>query len=160
MLTVLAPQDALPGGHYAMVLHSPDAKSTLQETGAAIQTNVGTLVYITVPGDIKQDARIDRFTAPSFSEYGPIPFNNIITNLSDIHIKPLGSIKITNWLGGKTADLLLEDKNIFPYTTRNFENLLDKKYLFGRYKAQFLAGYGTNGQALAATLYFWVIPWK
>ncbi len=160
MLSVLAPNDALPGGHYAMVLYSPDSSNSIDGTGAAIQTNVGSLIYITVPGNIKQDARIDRFTAPKFSEFGPINFSTIITNLSDIHIKPLGAIKITNWLGGKTADLTLEDKNVFPYTTRSFENTLDKKYLFGRYKAQFLAGYGTNGGALAATLYFWVIPWR
>jgi predicted MFS family arabinose efflux permease len=30
----------------------------------------------------------------------------------------------------------------------------------GRYKAQLQAGYGTTGNALMATLFFWVIPWR
>lgn len=160
MITIIAPEDALAGGHYSMVLHSPKNESVLTESGSFIDTNVGTLVYITVPGDIKEDARVTEFSAPSFSEYGPISINTIIANLSDIHITPAGSIKITNWLGGKTADIPLSQTNIFPNTAREFENTLNRKWLFGRYSATLNAGYGTTGQALSAVLFFWVIPWK
>ena len=160
MMTVIAPANATPGGHYAMILHTPGEQVSLTDTGAAVIANVGTLVYITVPGDIRQDARVDSFSAPDFSEFGPINFKSIITNLSDIHIKPQGFIKVTNWLGGNTVNLPLEDTNIFPYTSREFINKLDKKFLFGRYKAQLSAGYGTAGGALLATIYFWVIPWR
>jgi hypothetical protein len=160
MVTVIAPEDALPGGHYAMVLHSPKNESVLSETGSFIETNVGTLVYITVPGNITENAQVRDFSAPNFSEYGPIPFKTIIANLSDIHITPAGSIAIKNWFGGKTADLALETVNIFPNTSREYQNILSKKWLFGRYSATLNAGYGTTGQALAATVFFWVIPWK
>ena len=160
MITIIAPDDALAGGHYSMVLHSPKNESVLTESGSFIDTNVGTLVYITVPGDIKEDARVTEFSAPPFSEYGPISINTIIANLSDIHITPAGSIKITNWLGGKTADIPLSQTNIFPNTAREFENTLNRKWLFGRYSATLNAGYGTTGQALSAVLFFWVIPWR
>lgn len=160
MITIIAPEDALAGGHYSMVLHSPKNESVLTESGSFIDTNVGTLVYITVPGDIKEDARVTEFLAPSFSEYGPISISTIIANLSDIHITPAGSIKITNWLGGKTADIPLSQTNIFPNTAREFENTLNRKWLFGRYSATLNAGYGTTGQALSAVLFFWVIPWR
>jgi len=159
-ITILAPDDALPGGHYAMILHTPEASALLDSTGAAIQTNVGTLVYITVPGDITENAQVKKFTAPRFSEFGPIDFETIVTNLSDIHIAPLGAISVKNWFGQKTATLPLEKINIFPYTSRTLENTLDRKWLFGRYQAQLNAGYGTTGNALIATLYFWVIPWR
>ena len=160
MLTIITPDDALPGGHYAMILHSPKNESVLTSTGSFIETNVGTLLYITVPGDIKEKALIKEFTAPFFSEYGPINFNTIVTNLSDIHITPAGSIAIKNWFGGKTADLALTPTNIFPNTSRSLQNTLAQKWLFGRYTAQLNAGYGTTGQMLAATIIFWVIPWK
>lgn len=160
ILTILAPEDAAPGGHYAMVLHSPKNEVALTETGAAIETYVGTLVYITIPGDITQDASVREFSAPRFSEYGPIDFKSIITNLSDIHISPVGSIAVKSWLGLPTANLPLEKLNIFPYTNREFQNTLNKKFLFGRYQAKLNAAYGTSGGLLAATLYFWVIPWK
>ena len=161
-LTVMPPVDALPGGHYAMVLHSPDSSANFSSTGAAIKTQVGTLVYVTIPGDIKEDALLKKFEAPKFSEFGPIDFNSTIENLSDIHIKPFGSINITNIFGGKVAklDLNSDSTNIFPYTSRDFKSTLPKKWLFGRYKADLNALYGTTGQLLSSTLYFWVIPWR
>lgn len=159
-LSVLAPDDAIPGGHYAMVLHSPKNEIVLNATGSSIETNVGTLVYITVNGDIKQDARITDFSAPTFLEYGPVDFTATIRNESDIHINPIGHIAISDSFGKNVINLPLNNLNIFPYTSRTFENKLDQKWLFGRYKASLQAGYGTAGGLLAATIFFWVIPWK
>jgi len=143
-----------------MIIHHPDKTSSLTSTGASIQANVGTLVYITIPGNIQQNATVQKFTAPGFSEFGPIDFKSTIKNSSDIHIQPAGSITITNWFGGKTAQLALEPTNIFPYTARDFQNTLNKKWLFGRYKANLQAIYGTAGGLVTATIFFWVIPWR
>lgn len=159
-LTVMPPENALPGGHYTAVVYSPETGSIGNNTGASVQTNVGTLVYVTIPGDINQKATVQSFSAPKFSEFGPIDFKATIKNSSDIHIQPVGSITIKNWLGGKTAQLNLEQTNIFPYTTRNFQNTLDKKWLFGRYQANLNAVYGTAGSLVTATIFFWVIPWR
>ena len=160
VLTVIVPEDALAGGHYAMVLHTPQNDISIDQTGAAVETNVGTLVYITIPGDITENAQIKDFSAPKFSEYGPIDFKTIITNLSDIHITPAGSINIYNAFGIKTSQIKLDNTNIFPYTSREFLNTLDRKLMLGRYKAQINAAYGTTGQLLSATLFFWVLPYK
>jgi hypothetical protein len=159
-LTILPPKNALPGGHYAMIVHHPSKTASLDSTGASIQANVGTLVYITIPGDIKQNAIVQKFSAPSFSEFGPVDFSTTIKNSSDIHIQPVGAITIKNWFGGKTAQINLEPTNIFPYTTRDFQNTLNKKWLFGRYSANLQAVYGTAGGLITATLFFWVIPWR
>jgi hypothetical protein len=160
ILTVIAPDNALIGGHYAMVLHTPQNDISMTQTGAAVQTNVGTLVYITVPGNINENASIKDFSAPRFSEYGPIDFKTIITNLSDIHITPAGAINIYNTLGLQTAQIKLDNTNIFPYTSREFLSTLQRKLMLGRYKAQLNAVYGTTGQLLTATIFFWVIPYK
>lgn len=159
-LTILPPANALPGGHYAAVVYSPESGSIGNTTGASIQTNVGTLVYVTVPGDINQKATVQSFTAPKISEFGPIDFKATIKNSSDIHIQPVGSITIKNWFGGKTAQLSLDNTNIFPYTTRDFQNTLDKKWLLGRYQATLNAIYGTAGGLITSTIFFWVIPWR
>lgn len=160
IVTIMVPSDAIPGGHYAMILHSPQVEGILDDSGASIKTNVGTLVYVTVPGNIKQDAKITEFVGPTFAEYGPVDFKSVIENLSDIHITPSGAVTVTNMLGGKTAQLALDETNIFPYTSRTFQNQLNKKWLFGRYKAQLSAAYGTAGSVVTATIFFWVIPWK
>ena len=158
--TVMPPENALSGGHYAAIVYSPDSAYIGNNTGASIQTKVGTLVYITIPGDISQNAIIQSFSAPKFSEFGPIDFNATIKNSSDIHIQPVGSITIKNWFGGKTAQLNLDPTNIFPYTTRDFQSTLNKKWLFGRYQATLNAVYGTAGGLISATIFFWVIPWR
>ena len=160
-LTVLPPANALPGGHYAAVVYSPKSNSLYSSaTGASIQTNVGSLIYVTVPGDINQKATIQSFTVPGFSEFGPIDFKATIKNSSDIHIQPVGAITIKNWFGGKTAQLNLDSTNIFPYTSRDFQNTLNKKWLFGRYKATLQTVYGTAGDLITANIFFWIIPWR
>ena len=160
MVTIIAPENPTAGGHYAMVLHSPKNQATLSETGSAIETYVGTLLYVTVPGNIKESARISDFSAPGFLEFGPVTFKTTIANFSDIHIAPVGQIDIKNWFGGRTASLSLDSLNIFPGTSRQFLSTLNKKWLFGRYTATLEAGYGTTGQALTAALVFWIIPWR
>jgi hypothetical protein len=160
IVSIVAPDDATAGGHYTMILHTPQNQTMLDQSGALIETNVGTLLYITVPGDIKEKALVADFSAPRFLEYGPVNFKTIVNNLSDIHISPIGQITIKNILGLTTATLDLDRTNIFPYTSREFQNVLNKKWLFGRFQATLNAGYGTTGQALIASLFFWVIPWK
>lgn len=159
-LTVLPPTNALPGGHYAAVVYSPDSLASFNTTGASVQTNVGTLVYVTIPGDINQKASVQSFSAPKFSEFGPIDFKATVKNSSDIHIQPKGAITVKNLFGREVDKLQLTETNIFPYTTRDFTNTLNKKWLFGRYRANFEAYYGTAGGLIAATLFFWVIPWR
>ena len=160
-LTVMPPKNALPGGHYAMVVQSPEGKTTLNTTGSFIQPRVGTLVYITIPGDITQKAVIKNFSAGKFFEFGPIDFATTIQNLSDIHIKPAGNITITNMIGMKSFVQFNKDgNNIFPGKTRDFENQLNKKWLFGRYKAELNAAYGSASGVATAVIFFWVIPWR
>lgn len=85
---ILAPQTALPGGHYATVLYSPDKSQTIQSgSGSSIDPRAGTLISVTIPGDIKEDAKVTKFKLPSFQEYGPVNVLTTITNLSDTHIK-------------------------------------------------------------------------
>lgn len=160
VITIITPEDALAGGHYAMILHTPNNQTIISQTGASIETNVGTLLYLTVSGNITENASIKEFSAPKFSEYGPINFKTIITNLSDLHITPAGSISIYNMLGSKTDQIELKNTNIFPYTSREFISTLKQKLLLGRYQAKLTAAYGTTGQVLAATIFFWVIPYK
>jgi hypothetical protein len=159
-LTAIIPDNALPGGHYAMVLHSPQNTTVLSETGSLIETNVGTLVYVVVPGDIKESAFIKDFSAPNFSEYGPINFKAQITNLSDVHITPVANILISDIFGFKTASLPLGKLNIFPYASRSYQQSLTTKLLIGRFKAMLTASYGTNGQVANSTIFFWVMPWR
>lgn len=159
-LIVIVPEDALPGGHYAAVAYESTDQGESEGSSSQIVPSVATLVYLNVNGDITEDALVRKIDVPKFSEYGPININTEITNLSDTHIKPLGAIKIYNLFNRPSTVLNLEELNIFPNGSRIYENTWNKKWLFGRFKAELSAVYGTQGQLLTAFVYFWVIPWK
>lgn len=160
-ITIVVPDKATAGGHYAMVLQTPDnADTTINGTGSIVTTRVGTLLYITVPGNIKEDAKITNFSGPTFLEYGPVNFSSTFVNLSDVHIIPAGSITITDLLGLKVGQVYLPETRIFPLTQRNIDVTYSAKWLLGRFRAELNAIYGTQGQLLTATLFFWVIPWR
>ena len=56
-----------------MITYQPgDPKSgDLKDTGSLIGHRTGTLLYVTVPGDITQDALVKKFSTDKFHEYGP-----------------------------------------------------------------------------------------
>ncbi|MFC1711693.1 hypothetical protein ACFLZ1_03855 [Patescibacteria group bacterium] len=161
-LVITVPEDALPGGHYAMVLHEPSKEGLLNSgSSAEISQKVGTLVYLMVEGPITEKAELVKFTPDKyFKEYGPVDFEALIRNLSDIHIRPITNIAVYNMLGQNSALLNLDEVNIFPFKTRSFQSQFPGKWHLGRYKAVLTAGYGTQGNKLTGVLYFWIIPWK
>ncbi len=160
-ITVTAPANALPGGHYAMITYRPNPNLTrgeLKDTGAQIGQRTGTLLYATVPGHITQDALIKKFTAPQFTEYGPIDFYLQVENLSDIHIQPTGTITIKDIFGKKVETLKVDMENIFPYASRQLVTQWQQKLGYGRYQADLNLAYGSQGDLLTASIYFWLFP--
>jgi len=161
-LVITVPSDALPGGHYAIITHSPLSEGLIgQGSGAKVSQKVGTLVYLKVEGDISEDANIIRFEADkNLAEYGPVKLTTEIKNLSDVHIQPKAKITIYNTLNQIAAKIPLDKVNIFPFQSRLYQVEFPNKWHFGRYKAVLEATYGTRGKALTGLIYFWIIPWK
>lgn len=155
------PLDAKPGGHYAAVVYEPTNLLGVTGTGTAVNTQLGTLFYVNVEGPITEDATILKFSANSFQEYGPVKISTEIKNLSDLHIRPTGSITVKNIFGQNVASANLDEHNIFPEASYLYTNNLGKKFMVGKYTANLYASYGTlNNRALIATVSFFVFPWK
>lgn len=155
------PVDARPGGHYAAVVYEPTNLLGVTGTGTAVNTQLGTLFYVNVEGPITEDAKILQFRANTFQEYGPVKISTEIKNLSDLHIRPNGTITVKNIFGQKVASANLDEHNIFPEASYLYANALGKKFMAGRYTANLYASYGAlNNRALIATVSFFVFPWK
>ena len=160
-VVILVPDDALPGGHYASVYFTPVEGGLAQgESGSGIETKLASLLSVFVEGPVSEIAYVRKFFAPRFQEYGPVVIATQIENQSDSDITPKGTITVKDFLGKTLATFKLEERRIFPFAIRSFENKIEKKWLFGRYKGVLTASYGQTGQALVAYLYFWVIPWR
>lgn len=169
MINVLieVPEDALPGGHYAMITHQPNAEglSAGESVGAVdsasgISQRVGTLMYLIVEGDINEEAFIREFNIPNFSEYGPVPFSYTVENASDIHITPKTKVEITDMFGRKVDEIVVGEKNVFPMMNRDFEGEWEQVWGYGKYDAQATMSFGTAGKIVVAKTSFWLIPIK
>jgi len=157
--SIVVPVDAEPGGHYATIMASA-AGTTPGTTGLAFTQKTGSLVLLTVTGEIKEGLLIREFKVPRFSEYGPIPFKIRFENTGTVHVKPIGFISISNIFDKKIIDLPFPYHNIYPGKIRTIETNWDKKWLFGKYTATLVGNYGLNNTPFTALTSFWVIPWK
>lgn len=158
---ISVPEDALPGGHYAMVTHEPNYGSNdtdIEDAASQVSQKVGTLLYLKVAGAINEEAFIRDFSAPQFSEYGPVPFTYTIENQSDIHIAPKMRIDIKNMFGTTVSSLEVESKNVFPLMSRDFETQWDQIWGIGPYTAELTTSFGENGQVIMAKTSFWLLP--
>lgn len=165
-VVIKVPENALPGGRYAMIMHEPriteeaDAKNGKTAGQTGVTQRVGTLVYLRVAGDVKEEAFLRNIKIPSFQEFGPVPITFSVENLSDIHIAPVTSIVIKDIFGMEKGKVTVPSQNIFPYTMREFTANWDRVWGFGRYSAEITVEYGEKHQIATGTAYFWLIPVK
>lgn len=160
-LYIQVPGNASPGGHYFAATFKPVGEGALTTSGASINTVIGSLVYLTVEGKVKESARIISFFTKPLSEFGPIPFTTEIHNFGDIHVSPKASVEVKDLFGRKAFSFALDNLNIFPGVSRIYKNSWEVKWLFGRYVADLKGYYGAGNKfPLAASLVFWVIPYK
>jgi len=156
---IQVPGDARPGGHYAAIVYAPETKAGATGTGSTVNSQLGSIFYITVNGPIKEQALITKFFANPFQEYGPVNVLTQLKNLGDLHIAPKGTVTVTGLFFNQTQNL--PTHNIFPQASRDFSNAFGQTLMVGRYKAVLLASYGVNNNLpLMATVYFWIFPWR
>jgi hypothetical protein len=175
------PKNAEPGGHYATLFFSnqlPDSKDSV-----GIEQKVGILFLLKIDGDIKESGKIKEFRIGGgdryFFEYTPLTFEVRFENLGNVHLKPQGTIDISNMRNRKVAELAVNKEsiggNVLPQSVRKFESAWEenqslpqtffekakyewKNFRFGRYKADLKLVYGSHGEIVDARLYFWMIP--
>jgi hypothetical protein len=156
---IQVPQNARPGGHYAALVYTPIVTKGVTGSGSTVNSQMGSLFYVTVNGPIHEQALISKFFANPFQEYGPVDVLTQIRNLGDLHIAPQGTVTVSGLFFNQTQNLPIH--NIFPEAARDFQNTFGQTFMLGRYKAVVLASYGnSNNLPLMATVYFWVFPWK
>jgi len=152
---ITVPKDAEPGGHYASVLFQVGGVVT--PGSAAVNQRVGSLVLLRVSGNVSEDSQIETFEAPKYSQKGPITFDLRLKNNGNVHIRPKGTIVITNILGKKVEEIPLRGANVLPGATRKMDTVWEKQNLIGYYTATLVATYGQQNLPLTAATKFTVI---
>ncbi|KPJ71220.1 hypothetical protein AMJ50_02885 [Parcubacteria bacterium DG_74_3] len=160
--TISVPENAEPGGHYGTILATTRFITGPEMTGTTIAQRIGALVLLSVSGEVNEELVVKDFSAPDYSEYGPISFLIRFENKGTIHVKPRGFVTITDWLGNKVADVEFPQRNVLPNAVRKIEVSWDKKWLWaGKYTATLNGSYGmANTPFSTAVITFWAFPWK
>lgn len=166
-ITMTVPGNASPGGHYGVVRFTGTPPG-IEGTGVSLSASIGQLILVNISGNVTESAKIAEIFASQnnersgFFEYGPITLVERIENTGNVHIKPSGTVRVTNMFGKETASFSLNENggNILPSSIRKFEQQVDKKLLFGRYTIQVDAVYGADNKITTGSSTFWVIPYK
>jgi len=158
---ITVPKGAEPGGHYAALFSSSDMETT-DEQGSAISitSRVGCLFLITVSGNIVEEGNLSPIEAPFFAEYGPLEIGLVFNNTGNVHLRPMGRIVITNFLGQTVAEIPVKEWVVLPESSRRNLVEWDQHYLFGRYSVRAEITYGAEGQQVIVSDNLWAIPWK
>lgn len=164
---ITAPIGAEPGGHYGVIFFTPtvlNPASLTSSSGVTAIPQIGSLILVTVPGEISYNGEIAEFTSGKKLYINSTNVIDLITrfqNLGNTHVKPAGDISIKNAFGKEIANLAVNEKagNVLPNSIRKFTNDWTKKYGFGWYRADIKLISG-NGLSYSQELLFWIIPWK
>jgi hypothetical protein len=154
--TIKAPTDAA-GGHFGSFIFSvqPDKPNG---NAASVAQEIASLFLVKVNGPVDEKLDIKAFTAPSFSEFGPIDLGVNFTNSGNVYVKAFGIVNVTDMFGHKVADIVIPGTNIFPGADRVLKAHLKNRFLFGNYNATAIMYYGSQNQTLTATTAFFVFP--
>lgn len=166
-VTINVPNDASPGGHYG-VIRFTGTPPEVDESAVSLSASIGTLALITVSGDIQEQASIEEiYTSQnnerrSVFEYGPVSTITRFKNDGNVHVQPSGTITVTDMFGRTVESFKFNESqgNVLPQSIRKFENVLNKKLLFGRYKVTADIVYGSNNTIVSGATTFWAVPYK
>jgi len=154
------PLNAEPGGHFGSIIFKIGGAAPPQ-TGAAVSQELGALVLLRVAGETEEKASLESFSAEKdFLEYGPVGFAVRVRNEGNVHLKPTGTITISNLFGKEVAQLEIEPRNVLPEAVRRLSATWDQRLLLGRYTATASLTYGNQGQILTASTTFFGFPYK
>ncbi len=169
-VTISIPTDAQPGGLYGSVVISTvtTGKEQVLEGQSSAGTNpiitrIGSLLFIRVAGDVKENLELKKFSLKNDSHIigsGPVNFDLLYANNGTVHENPKGFIYIKNIFGAEIGKVEVEPWFVLPDSLRQREVLWRSPFLFGRYVATAEINKGYNAQKDSVSVTFWVIPWK
>lgn len=173
VVPIKVPMNAEPGGHYAVIRFTGTTPAG-ESQQVALSASIGSLVLLKVAGDIQQSATVEdfysatqKFEKSSFFESPPLSLVARIRNSGNIHIKPSGTVVVTDMFGkevstarmnGDPSDAKNTPGSILPQSVRRFD-VPQKEGWFGRYTANMTLNYG-DGKVLEKTTSFWVVPYR
>jgi len=169
------PSDAEPGGHFS-VLFFQDAAESPPGQGVKPSYRIGSLILVTVSGEIVREANIRALSVESdfFSLWGPpaggeagwpardIRYHLEVENTGNVHLTVQASLSYRSKFGFGSGSIDLGEITLLPGAVRYFDGSLPSPPFLGVYEAEAEIRYGpqmnvfdTEKREKAG---FWVVP--
>lgn len=164
------PKSTPPGAYYGVIRYRaiPQSAAAPGPGQVALTASVGTIVLITVPGNIRQQVHVDGlevYRGASSGSFFVKPPNKVgirISNYGNGFIQPFGNIEIQDMFNKNVANFPFNNPkqlgNILPNSSRTFTHNFSGVNKIGRYTVLASVSYGNNGQVLTLKQTFWYIP--
>ncbi|MCK4553554.1 hypothetical protein KAU19_01145 [Candidatus Parcubacteria bacterium] len=157
--TIKAPFDAEPGGHFGVTFFKATKLAEAEGKQLKVGTQIGMLIFVTVPGNSLQKGKILDFSAPRFIQKGLVPFTIQFETTGTVHFEPKGAIKITNILGKEAGEIPVQGQVVLPTGVRDLTaQWNENKFLLGRYKATLSMTDGEGNELTADSIIFYAFP--
>ncbi len=122
-ISIKIPKDAEPGGHFAAVFFGTTPPHAL---GVSIGAKIGTLILLSVAGDVKEKAGLIEFSTKDhkiFYNTLPVSFFYRFKNDGGDRVKPIGKIRMHDlfYIPEDSIDANPSSGNILPGSIRRFE---------------------------------------
>lgn len=165
---IAIPADAAGGGYFGAVRFLPTGSDTSKNVSLA--ASVGTLLLVTVPGDIKEQAALASLNVNREGGKASNFFTNgngltgvvRIQNLGNVQVSPFGKLvlkKSGKEIGSYEINEVTPRGSVLPDSVRRFSvDLEGKANSFGKYTLEGNFGYGSAGQLLTGSTSFYVVP--
>lgn len=169
-LAVQIPNDVAPGAYFGIIRYKavPAGETAPGPGEVSLSASVGTIVLITVPGNLREQVQLTSLHVYQGKREGSIFFQKPtkigveLRNLGNGFVKPFGSVEIRNMTGKETYTYQINNTNprasILPSSNRIFENDIKNIGPIGRYTVTASVSYGSGSQVLTLKKTFWYIP--
>lgn len=167
-LHIATTENEIPKDYYFSVIFISKANQN-QGNQITISGGIATNVLLTIGPKAKAQGSIEEFSAPMFTEKGPVPFTLRVKN-SGKHVFSLkGTILIQNMFGQTVGKVDLLEVNVLAQSVRaipdsklsaspNKSIVWPEEFLLGLYKANLTIALTDEGPVFTRTIYFWSFP--
>ncbi len=158
--SVTPPEDAEPGTHYGGLLFSFKVPQ-LKEMNTEVEHKAAVVILAQL-GKAQNNLTATRFTAEPTIDYSKVNFLLSLYNQGNVHEKPKGEVRITNWFGRQVGSGQINSDAglILPQSQRNFSTSWNSGWSLGRYTATAVIYYGSSKLELRSVEHFWIVPWQ
>ncbi len=178
--TITIPEGTEAGGYFGAIFFGGQNPSAVENGEVSVGGKLGTLILLTVRGDIEEGAGILDFgtNIGRIGVYLPVSFSFRMSNDGADRIVPVGDIRITNGLGMTVATIPANENegSILPNSARRFTSVWEATGVpgagffdtvryewnnlhIGWYTAHARVAWGTHNTVSMARYDFFLIPW-